>query len=268
MARLSWHKRNHEQSLATLSELSMDERAVLPYLIDLMHATEDNVEDNDKVVAHRLWLDVRRWRKVKASLLAGGWIYIDNGIVRNRDVSNSIAVAMTACKLLSDRNREAGVKSGAVRREISRLAEQGVQHDVEQIEIENKKEKEGLEREEEYTTYNPQPIDTYSDLEAESTRARADEAIPAAEASPELAPQVAEPGGNWYLGPVLSETPEDERLAHEERKRAALEELRAYKALRSKQSAYNGSDYTPAGVPIATGNGSSMICGASDHVPF
>lgn len=143
MARLSWHKRNHDTWFADMGKLSMDERAVLPYLVDLMHITEDNVENDDRELAYKLRLDIRRWRKVKASLLDGGWIYIENGMIRNRDVSSSIHDSITACKLLSDRNRTAGRKSGEVRREISRLAERDVQHHVEQTKnLESEREKE------------------------------------------------------------------------------------------------------------------------------
>ncbi len=72
-----WYKRKPAIARAGMMGLSLEAKAVYGILIDLCYERRGPLEDNDAVLAHQCETDVRRYRRLKAELLAKDRIKID-----------------------------------------------------------------------------------------------------------------------------------------------------------------------------------------------
>lgn len=73
--RLPWYKRQPREMLALYRQLGPEAGGMFSALVDLCCQEGGPVEDNDKLIAGTLGVDVRIWKRVRGKLVAAGRLY-------------------------------------------------------------------------------------------------------------------------------------------------------------------------------------------------
>ncbi len=112
MGKLDWHKRYHDKALGGMMGLSLDERGAYNTALDLIYAHDDQLADDDRFIAGWCQCDVRVWKRIKASLISKGKLYVEGGLLRNFRATSETLVGLSRVGSAS----EAGKLSGISRR--------------------------------------------------------------------------------------------------------------------------------------------------------
>lgn len=81
----AWHKRYHEDALNGYMDLSLEERGAYTTLLDLMYRDGEPVLDNERLLAGRMQVSVRKYRALRDRLLEAGKLHrTKDGKLSNR----------------------------------------------------------------------------------------------------------------------------------------------------------------------------------------
>lgn len=118
MSVLPYHKRYHSDALAGMMPLTLEERGAYNTLLDLMYDRGGPLIDNERLLAGYMNCSVRKWRQIRADLLAKGKISInrDGDIINSRARKEIENQSKTHRKLI-----EAGSKGGRTRAEKEKI---------------------------------------------------------------------------------------------------------------------------------------------------
>ena len=108
---MPYHRRYHDDALVGFSGLNMEQRGAYQLLLDLMYSVGGEIDDNDAYHAGQLLTTTKKWRRVKAELVALGKIWIVNG-----KIGNGRAMAEIEAQERAYRKMVEGGEEGARRR--------------------------------------------------------------------------------------------------------------------------------------------------------
>ncbi|HEU4805185.1 MAG TPA: DUF1376 domain-containing protein [Nitrobacter sp.] len=114
MSARHYHKRYHSDALAGFMSLTLEERGAYQTLLDMMYDRGGPLLDNDRLLAGYMQVSIRKWRSLRAELIAKGKIFItpDGQLFNSRVKKELENVAKTSRKL-----SESGAKGGRTRAE-------------------------------------------------------------------------------------------------------------------------------------------------------
>ena len=78
-----WYKRYARDFHEGTRKLSLEERGAYSDIIDLIFMAGGPIEDDDKGIAFKLCIDVRKWKRLRSRLLSVGKLYITHGHIHN-----------------------------------------------------------------------------------------------------------------------------------------------------------------------------------------
>lgn len=78
-----WYKRYAREYHEGTRELKLHERGAYSDILDLIYMAGGPIKDDERAIAHRLYVDVRTWRPIRKRLLALGKLYIVRGYLYN-----------------------------------------------------------------------------------------------------------------------------------------------------------------------------------------
>lgn len=79
-----WYKRYARDFFEDTRELTPEQRGLYNDAVDLIYMAEGPIGDDDRLLAHKMCVDVRTWRRVRKTLLATGKLYITRGQLFNK----------------------------------------------------------------------------------------------------------------------------------------------------------------------------------------
>jgi hypothetical protein len=79
MGKLKWYKRDPVAALEGMAELTLEERGAYNTLIDLLYARDEDVPDDDVLVARMMSCHWRSWRAIKKRLIARKKVRVVDG---------------------------------------------------------------------------------------------------------------------------------------------------------------------------------------------
>lgn len=86
-----WYKRYPRDFYDDTRVLKPDERGLYNDIVDLIYMAEGPLKDDDRILAHKLYVDIKLWRRVRRRLLAGGWLFITRGHLHNKRAKEVLA---------------------------------------------------------------------------------------------------------------------------------------------------------------------------------
>jgi len=110
---VGWYKRDPSAALEGMQQLTLEERGAYNTVIDLIYVRDDRLYDDDRFISGHLGVDMRVWKRIKASLLTKGKLAIEAGFIRNKRASTEVHRVVAT----SVANRVAGQHSGIIRAE-------------------------------------------------------------------------------------------------------------------------------------------------------
>jgi uncharacterized protein YdaU (DUF1376 family) len=117
MGFLKWHKRDHNAALRGMMVLTIEERGAYTTILDLIYAHDGEIADNETEIVAWLRTDPRIWRRIRATLLSLGKLYVREGYLRNERADDEVRAAATRVLV----SRKANDKRWATLREIKAL---------------------------------------------------------------------------------------------------------------------------------------------------
>ena len=79
-----WYKRYARDFFEDTRDLSPEQRGLYNDVIDLIYMAEGPIKDDDRLLAFRMCVDVRKWRRIRKALLATGKLFITRGQLHNK----------------------------------------------------------------------------------------------------------------------------------------------------------------------------------------
>lgn len=111
MGHLPWYKRDPEDALNGMLELSLEERGAYNTILDLIYLRDNNLLDDDRFIAGWLRCDVRVWKRIRCTLIDREKLYVSDGRLRNRRADDEIANALSKAVATAELNATKGRKS-------------------------------------------------------------------------------------------------------------------------------------------------------------
>jgi uncharacterized protein YdaU (DUF1376 family) len=111
MGVLRWYKRDPRAALSGMMELTLEERGAYNTVLDLIYIHDGAIEDNLRLIAAWLHVDVRIWKRIRQRLIHSEKLYTHGGSLRNERADQEVLAAL-------DRHRsaaEAGLASASSR---------------------------------------------------------------------------------------------------------------------------------------------------------
>lgn len=111
MGNLQWYKRDPVKFLEGTSELTLEETGAYAKVLDIIYAREGDLVDDDVIVARMLHCDPRIWRRLRATLIRRGKLFVIDGKLHNKKADTVLAEAserMSATVLRPDFGRTSG----------------------------------------------------------------------------------------------------------------------------------------------------------------
>lgn len=112
MGKLKWYKRDPSKALKGMMKLNLEQRGAYNTILDLIYSHDNELDDDDHVLAAWLRVDVRVARRLKAELIAAGKLYTDCGYLKNKKADEEVSDGLHRIASATT----AGIKSGDVRR--------------------------------------------------------------------------------------------------------------------------------------------------------
>ena len=84
MGEIKWYPRYMTDALAGMIGLPLEERGAYNSVLDLIYLDDDQLIDDDRIIATRIGCDARKWRHLKKLLIGLGKLHVDDGCLRNR----------------------------------------------------------------------------------------------------------------------------------------------------------------------------------------
>lgn len=84
MSAQPWHRRYHSDALAGMLSLTLEERGAYQTVLDLIYDRRGAIMDNERLLAGYMGVSIRKWRSLRAELLAKGKIHLtEDGLISN-----------------------------------------------------------------------------------------------------------------------------------------------------------------------------------------
>jgi hypothetical protein len=94
MGELKWYKRDPNAVLGGIGGLDLEERGAYLTVLELIYSNDGAIEDNERLIAGWLRVDIRVWRRLRHRLLDLGKLYVNGPNLRNaradREVSDCL----------------------------------------------------------------------------------------------------------------------------------------------------------------------------------
>src|SRR5262249_32860591 len=87
-------KRDPQAVLMGVADLTLEERGAYLTVLELIYSKEGAVEDDDRLLAGWLRVDVRIWRRIRARLLDRGKLYVNGPNLRNERADREVAAVL------------------------------------------------------------------------------------------------------------------------------------------------------------------------------
>lgn len=94
MGQIKWYKRDPEAALRGMRKLSLEERGAYNTVLDLIYYHDGKLDDDDRFIAGYLGVDMRVWKRIKASLFKAGKLYSEAGLLRNEKADTVVDEAL------------------------------------------------------------------------------------------------------------------------------------------------------------------------------
>ncbi len=75
MGALRWYQRDPRAALAGMMELTLEERGAYNTILDLLYIHDGQIEDDDRLIAAWLKVDIRVWRRIRTTLIDRSKLY-------------------------------------------------------------------------------------------------------------------------------------------------------------------------------------------------
>jgi len=95
MGQLKWYKRDPSAALNGMMELTLEERGAFNTVLDLIYSRDGNLPDDEHFIAGWLRVDVRIWRRIRASLITRGKLFVADGALRNERADAEVLAALS-----------------------------------------------------------------------------------------------------------------------------------------------------------------------------
>ena len=93
MGIFKWYKRDPHAAIVGMAELTFEEVGVYTLLLDHLWIKDGKLPDDLQMVARKLHTNARRWRRLRASLIRHGKIYVLDGHLRNERLDREFRLA-------------------------------------------------------------------------------------------------------------------------------------------------------------------------------
>ena len=109
MGSLKWFKRDPRAAVLGMMTLTLEERGAYNTLIDLIYIADGALPDNANIISRLLGTNTRRWKRIRASLINKGKIYLIGGRLHNEraDLESADAMHRVAKRKAWRRSRKA-----------------------------------------------------------------------------------------------------------------------------------------------------------------
>lgn len=108
-----WHKRYHSASLKGMKRLTLEERGAYCTILDLMYEQRAALNNDDVEIAHEMRCSVRKWRTIKAALVAKGRIVVEEAILYDERAVKELVDASRLRETLSAAGKRGAQKKRA-----------------------------------------------------------------------------------------------------------------------------------------------------------
>lgn len=78
-----WYKRFARDYYEGTRELKLDERGAYSDILDMIYMAGGPIKDDERLIAYKMHVDVRTWRRIRKRLLALGKLYLVRGYLHN-----------------------------------------------------------------------------------------------------------------------------------------------------------------------------------------
>lgn len=95
MGDIKWYKRDPRAALTGMMELSLEERGAYTTVLDLIYSNDGEIEDEPRMISAWLRVDQRVWKRLRASLLKCGKLYIHGTKLRNKRADGEVLEALS-----------------------------------------------------------------------------------------------------------------------------------------------------------------------------
>lgn len=117
---LPWHARNHQDALDGMLMLTLEERGAYNTCLDLIYSRRGPIPDDPRWLSGWMGVSVRRWAKIRASLLVKRKLYeiSFNGVpsLMNQRAANELENQSERSRNLSESGAKGGRKSAETRK--------------------------------------------------------------------------------------------------------------------------------------------------------
>jgi hypothetical protein len=111
MGMVKWYKRDPNAALTGMAVLTLEERGAEITITDLIYAHDGAIDDDAKLIAGWLRVDVRVWKRIRQRLLDLGKFYILGNKLRSAAADREVDAALSRIRSAG----EAGLASQAKR---------------------------------------------------------------------------------------------------------------------------------------------------------
>lgn len=94
MGVIKWYKRDPSAALNGMMELSLEERGAYNTVLDLIYSRDGKLPDDDRFISGWMMVDVRVWKRIKATLISRKKLYVEDGFIRNERADVEVAEAL------------------------------------------------------------------------------------------------------------------------------------------------------------------------------
>ncbi|TCD00714.1 DUF1376 domain-containing protein [Erythrobacteraceae bacterium CFH 75059] len=106
-----WHKRYHSDALAGMLTLTLEERGAYQTILDLIYDRGGPVPDNERLLSGYMGCSIRKWRTLRASLIAAGKLALIDGYLTNFRAEKEIENALKTARKHAENGAKGGRKS-------------------------------------------------------------------------------------------------------------------------------------------------------------
>lgn len=135
MGKIKWYKRYPTNALEGMMELTLEERGAYNTVLDLIYSHDNELLDDERLIAGWMRVDVRVWRRLKDRLIGCGKLYVSGGLIHNLRADGEADAALHRVASAADAGRQSGIirghKSGANNSEVNDLSRTTVATDRE-----------------------------------------------------------------------------------------------------------------------------------------
>jgi hypothetical protein len=90
---IRWYKRDPTAALEGMARLTLEERGAYNTVLDLIYCHDGSLDDDQRFISYWLNCDPRIWKRIRASLIEKGKLYIQGNQLRNARADREVEVA-------------------------------------------------------------------------------------------------------------------------------------------------------------------------------